>query len=159
MSYVSYKWTQSRSSFTAVCEGICRRPSIPMISEFCWIKLIHYGFQTTPLKWFNSYLKNNVVSMLIMMVPHWKSVPLQMAFHILKMCPITNGIPHIENLSHYKWHSTYWKSVPLQTAFHKGPFLGPLLIIIYIKDIHKASSNFKTISYADDTNLISPLFV
>ena len=53
MSYVSYKWT----SFTAICEGICRRPSIPMITEFCWIKLNHYGFQTTPLKWFNSYLK------------------------------------------------------------------------------------------------------
>ena len=83
--------------------------------------------------------------MLIMMVPYWKSVPLQMAFHILKICPITNGIPHIENLSHFKWHSTYWKSVPLQTAFHKGPFLGPLLIIIYIKDIHEASSNFKII--------------
>ena len=90
---------------------------------------------------------------------YWKSVPLQMAFHILKICPITNGIQHIENLSHYKWHSTYWKSVLLQTAFHRGPFLGPLLTIIYIKDIHEASSNFKTISYADDTNLISPLFI
>ena len=51
---------------------------------------------------------------------------------ISKICPITNGILH-------------------------ESILGSLLFIIYMKDIHEVSSSFKTISYADDTNLISPL--
>ena len=51
----------------------------------------------------------------------------------------------------------YRKSVPLQLAFHKDPFQGPLLFIIYMNDIHEPSSSFKTILYAEDTNLISPL--
>ena len=51
---------------------------------------------------------------------------------------------HIENLSHYNW---------LSARVH----LSPLLFIIYINDIHEASSNFKTILYADDTNLMIPL--
>ena len=89
-----------------------------------WIllnKSNHYGFQTTPTKWFHSYLKDRYESVCWL----W--------WH------------HIENLSHYNW---------LSTRVH----LSPLLFIIYMNDIHEASSDFKTIVYVDDTNLISTLF-
>ena len=53
----------------------------------------------------------------------------------------------------------YRKSVPLQLAFHKGPFKPPAIYHLYsMNDIHEASSDFKTIVYVDDTNLISTLF-
>ena len=79
----------------------------------------HYGFQTTPVKWFHSYLKD-------------RSQYVDYDGTISKICPITTGVP-------------------------QGSILGPLLLIIYMNDIHEASTNFKAILYADDTNLISPL--
>ena len=82
-------------------------------------KLHHYGFQTTPVKWFHSYLKD-------------RSQYVDYDGTISKICPITTGVP-------------------------QGSILGPLLFIIYMNDIHEASTNFKAILYADDTNLISPL--
>ena len=45
----------------------------------------------------------------------------------------------------------------LSTGVTQGSILGPLLFIIYMNDIHDASSKFHFIIYADDTNLISPL--
>ena len=89
-----------------------------------WIllnKSNHYGFQTTPGKWFHSYLKDRYESVC------W-----------LWWC-------RIENQSHYNW---------LSTRVHSSP----LLLIIYMNDIHEASSDFKTIVYVDDTNLINTLF-
>ena len=36
--------------------------------------------------------------------------------------------------------------------------LGPLLLIIYMNDIHIVSEQFNFILYADDTNMISPMY-
>ena len=39
----------------------------------------------------------------------------------------------------------------------QGSILGPLLFIIYMSDIHYASSKFHAILFANDTNLTSTL--
>ena len=46
----------------------------------------------------------------------------------------------------------------INTGVPQGSILGPLLFIIYMNDINMASNKFNAILYADDTNLISPLF-
>ena len=55
------------------------------------------------------------------------------------------------------YEGTLSNTVLMTTGVPQGFILGPLLFIIYMNDIQEASKNFKTILYADDTNLISPL--
>ena len=49
------------------------------------------------------------------------------------------------------------KTRPIQTGVPQGSILGPLLFIIYVNDMHKASSKFESILYADDTTLVNSL--
>ena len=41
--------------------------------------------------------------------------------------------------------------VKLQLVYHRGPFLGPLLFVIYINDLPSVLSNSEILMYADDT--------
>ena len=45
----------------------------------------------------------------------------------------------------------------LTTDVPQGSILGPLLLLIYMNDINKFSSSFKTILYSDDTTLVEKL--
>ena len=45
----------------------------------------------------------------------------------------------------------------MKTSVHQGSILGPLLFVIYVNDIYKASSILHAIIYADDTTLTANL--
>ena len=52
---------------------------------------------------------------------------------------------------------TYSTARHLSTGVPQGSILGPLLFIIYMNDIYVASSKFRAVLYADDSNMISTL--
>ena len=51
-----------------------------------------------------------------------------------------------------EYNGTCSDVINLTTGVPQGSILGPLLLIIYMNDIHVATSNFKAFLYADDTN-------
>ena len=55
------------------------------------------------------------------------------------------------------YNGTNSRTLTITTGVPQGSILGPLLFIIYMNDIHNASSKFHAILFADDTNLTSTL--
>ena len=48
-------------------------------------------------------------------------------------------------------------TLPISTGVPQGSILGPLLFLLYVNDIHRASDKLNAILYADDTTLVGPL--
>ena len=65
---------------------------------------------------------------------------------------LTNRAQYVENNGICSGLLSIEKGVP------QGSILGPLLFIIFINDIHRSGTEFKFITYADDTTLFSSLY-
>ena len=64
---------------------------------------------------------------------------------------LTNRLQYVE------YNNADSDLLPISTGVPQGSILGPLLFIIYMNDISKASDKFHFILYADDTSLVEPL--
>ena len=66
---------------------------------------------------------------------------------------------HLTNRTQFvSYNGTNSHILSITTGVPQGSILGPLLFIIYMDDIHNASSKFHVILFADDTNLTSTLW-
>jgi len=105
-------------------------------------------------------------------------IPLGIFLDLSKAFDTLNHEILIEKLNYYgiqntelKWFNNYLTDrlqfvnfdnvnsdmLPITTGVPQGSILGPLLFIVYMNDIHKASTHFHAILFADDTNLTSTL--
>ena len=65
---------------------------------------------------------------------------------------------YLSNRSQYViYENTKSQQSPLSTGVPQGSVLGPLLFLIYMNDISKASEKFNSVLFADDTTLDNPL--
>ena len=82
----------------------------------------------------------------------------KLKYYGVSTTPLNRFARYLHNRKQFvDYEGTLSNTVLMTTGVPQGSILGPLLFIIYMNDIREASKNFKTILYADDTNLISPL--
>ena len=73
-------------------------------------------------------------------------------FSTIALKMITSYLMNRYQYVHYRGSNSSLR--PLNTGVPQGSILGPLLFLVYINDLNKASSLFETLTYADDSTLI-----
>lgn len=68
---------------------------------------------------------------------------------------IENYLNDRKQLVHYNGSNSEMKNI--SRGVPQGSILGPLFFIIYINDLHRATSLFDSILFADDSNFVAPI--
>ena len=116
-------------------------------------KLNHYGVKGIPLN-LSIFLDLSKTfdtidhSILINKLNHYgvKGIPLNLIKNYLQNRKQT--VQYASTMSNY---------LPISTGIPQGSILGPLLFIIYVNDLPRASNMFNFIMYADDKTLSSQI--